>query len=82
MTAYACVADSGNEMVRRFCTRCGTQITSEALARPHLTFIRAGVLDDKEVAAPAMTIWTSEAPSWACIDPNIPQVERQPPPAG
>jgi hypothetical protein len=28
-----------------------------------------------------MTIWTSSAPSWACFDEPIPQVERQPPPA-
>jgi hypothetical protein len=29
-----------------------------------------------------MTIWTSQAPTWACVDPALPKVERQPPPAG
>jgi hypothetical protein len=28
-----------------------------------------------------LTIWTSEAPTWACFDGRILQVERQPPPA-
>jgi hypothetical protein len=28
-----------------------------------------------------MTIWTSSAPRWACIDADLPQVEKQPPPA-
>ena len=31
MTAYETTADSGNRMIRRFCPKCGTQITSEAV---------------------------------------------------
>jgi hypothetical protein len=79
---YRMVADSGNAAHRRFCPRCGTHLFSESEARPHLVFVRAGTLDDLEVARPAMTIWTVSAPSWACIDASLPQVERQPPPAG
>lgn len=77
---YPDTADSGNRMHRRFCPKCGTHLFSEAEARPHLIFIRAGALDDPEVAKPVATIWTSSAPSWACIDPNLPKVEGQPPP--
>ena len=76
------VADSGNIMHRRFCAECGTHLFSEAEARPHLVFVRAGTLDTPEIAKPAATIWTSQAPSWAPIDPNLPRFERQPPPAG
>ena len=78
---YRSVADSGNVMHRRFCPHCGTHLFSEAEARPHLIFIRVGTLDDPEIVRPAVTIWTSEAPTWACFDERIPQVERQPPPA-
>jgi hypothetical protein len=78
---FRCVADSGNVMHRRFCPSCGTQVFSEAEARPHLVFVRAGTLDDREVARPAATIWTSQAPSWASIDPSLPCIEGQPPPA-
>lgn len=78
---FESVADSGNRMHRRFCLKCGTHLFSEAESRPHLIFVRAGTLDDPEIARPAMTIWTSEAPSWACIDATLPKVERQPPPA-
>ena len=82
LTDYRSVADSGNVMHRRFCPKCGTQLFSEAEARPHLIFVRAGTLDDSEVARPAMTIWTSQAPSWACINSALPTVDGQPPPAG
>ena len=78
---FRSVADSGNVMHRRFCPACGTQVFSEAEARPHLVFVRAGTLDDREVARPAATIWTSQAPSWASLDPSLPCIERQPPPA-
>lgn len=77
---FRSVAESGNVMHRRFCPRCGTQLFSAAEARPHLVFVRAGALDDPEVARPASTIWTSAAPTWACIDDDLPRVAAQPPP--
>ena len=77
---YRMVADSGNVAHRGFCPTCGTPLFSASEARPHLIFVRAGTLDDPEVARPALTIWTASAPSWACFDERIPQVERQPPP--
>jgi hypothetical protein len=82
LSDYVSTADSGNILHRRFCPVCGTHVFSEAESRPHLIFVRAGTLDDPETAKPAMTIWTSQAPSWACIDADLPQVEKQPPPAG
>ncbi|MGO8799608.1 MAG: GFA family protein [Roseiarcus sp.] len=75
---YRSVADSGAVMHRRFCPSCGTHLFSEAEPRPHLIFVRAGTLDDPELARPAATIWASRAPSWACIDDSIPRIEGQP----
>jgi hypothetical protein len=79
---YVSIADSGNRMHRKFCPVCGTHLFSEAESRPHLVFVRAGALDDPEIARPTSTIWTASAPSWACIDPELPKVEGQPPPLG
>jgi hypothetical protein len=78
---FRLVADSGNAMHRRFCPRCATHLFSAAESRPHLVFVRAGALDDPELAHPAMTIWTAAAPSWACIDADLPRIPGQPPPA-
>ncbi len=77
---FSCVAASGNQMHRRFCPVCGTHMFSEAESRPHLIFIRVGTLDDREITRPSTTIWTAEAPTWACIDPNLENVAGQPPP--
>jgi hypothetical protein len=81
MSDYVSIADSGNRMHRRFCPMCGTPLFSEAEARPHLIFARVGTFDNPDLAKPAMTIWTASAPSWACINADLPRLEGQPPPA-
>ena len=80
-TDFVSNADSGSRMHRRFCPACGTPLFSEAEARPHLVFVRTGTFDDPNLAEPAMTIWTASAPQWAAIDPDLPHVDGQPPPA-
>ena len=77
---FASVADSGNKMHRRFCPICGTHLFSEAEVRLHLIFVRAGTLDEPEIARPAATIWTAQAPSWAFVDERLPKFEGQPRP--
>ena len=77
---YESIAESGNRMERGFCPECGTPMFSRSDARPHLLIVRAGALDYPELLAPQGTIWTDEAPSWAHIDPDLPQFPRQPPP--
>jgi hypothetical protein len=78
---FVSTADSGARMHRRFCPACGVHLFSEAESRPHLIFVRVGAFDDPEAGRPSSTIWTSEAPSWACIADDLPQLDGQPPPA-
>ena len=80
LAEYASVADSGSTMLRRFCPQCGTQVLVNSAARPQFTGVRVGTLDDPSAVQPAATIWTSAAPPWAAIDPNLPRVEQQPVP--
>ena len=76
---YASAADSGSHMHRRFCPVCGVHMFSEAEERPHLIIVRAGTLDDPEIAGPSGVIWTASAPSWAHINPDLQHFEGQPP---
>lgn len=80
VSIYTSVADSGNVMHRRFCPACGTHVFGTTDARSDIVVVRVGTFDDPELVRPAVTIWTSSAPSWACIDPHLPQTERQPAP--
>jgi hypothetical protein len=77
---FVSIAESGSRMHRRFCGVCGTPLFSQAEARPHLVFVRAGTLDDPNIAKPESTIWARSAPDWACIDERLPRIDGQPPP--
>jgi hypothetical protein len=78
LTDFVSVAVSGSVMHRRFCAECGTPVFTEAEPRPHHIAVRAGALDDPNLAKPVAIIWTKSAPSWACFDPSLPQTEGQP----
>ena len=82
LSDYESVADSGNKMHRRFCPKCGTHVFSGAEVRPGITGVRVGSMDNPEACGPEVTIWTKEAPSWACISETLPKVEGQPAPPG
>jgi hypothetical protein len=71
-------ADSGNQITRLFCPTCGTHLFGHSSARPELRIVRAGNLDDPSSIQPTVNIWTSSAPSWACLDDTLEQVTHQP----
>ena len=76
LAEYVSVADSGQHIRRRFCPTCGTHMFSEAISQPEYIVIRAGTLDEREIAAPQSVIWTASAPDWAWIDPHIPRFDK------
>ncbi len=79
LSDYVSIAEGGNKMHRRFCPSCGVHLFSEAEEKPHMIVVRAGTLDDKEQIDVGGIIWTSEAPSWAYLDPSVPHFDKQPP---
>jgi hypothetical protein len=77
------IADSGNRVERGFCPTCGSQLYSKTVKPAGIMpiRIRAGTLDNPELLAPTALIWTSSAPSWAALDPDLPHHPKGPPPA-
>jgi hypothetical protein len=73
-------ADSGNQVRRRFCTQCGSHLFADSTGRVGLTVVRLGTLDDPSSVLPTANIWSTSAPQWACMDPALPKVEKQPQP--
>lgn len=70
-------ADSGNSVERGFCPKCGSQMYSKTVEPQGAPIrIRAGTLDDPELMAPQATIWVDSAPSWAPLDPDLPQFPK------
>jgi len=78
LTAHTKAADSGNQVTRQFCPSCGTHLFSYSSARPQFRVVRAGTLDQPSSVRPSVNIWAASAPGWACIDPALERVDRQP----
>ncbi|XHS79394.1 GFA family protein [Burkholderiaceae bacterium UC74_6] len=78
--AYLSSAESGNQITRRFCPQCGSHLFADSSGRAGFTVVRIGTLDDPSSVKPAMNIWSTSAPNWACLDTELQSSERQPAP--
>ncbi|HLX22298.1 MAG TPA: GFA family protein [Usitatibacter sp.] len=78
---YRKPADSGNEVLRRFCAKCGSHLFSDSSGRPGFTVVRVGTLDEPSSVKLSANIWSSSAPGWACIDTALERFEKGPPAA-
>jgi hypothetical protein len=59
--------DSGKTVLRRFCPECGSAITTERQARPDVTMVMAGTLDDASWLKPTMEIFCDSAQPWVSL---------------
>ncbi|WP_425258472.1 GFA family protein [Rubrivivax sp. RP6-9] len=78
VSQYVKTSDSGNQVTRRFCGQCGSQLFADSTGRPGSTVVRVGTLDDASSVRPSANIWSASAPAWACLDPALSRVEGQP----
>lgn len=80
LAEFSSKGDSGNTVSRRFCPTCGSHLFADSTGRAGLTVVRVGTLDEPSSVAPVANIWSASAPRWACLDPALERVERQPAP--
>jgi hypothetical protein len=77
-TMYKTVAQSGNELERYFCPKCGSTLFGKSKALS-VVGLAAVSLDDPNTYEPKMAIYTGSAPKWAVIPENLPQFPANPP---
>jgi hypothetical protein len=75
---YAKAGDSGREVKRFFCSECGSPLYSVVEVVPGMAWVKTGTLDDPNVVAPKINIWTRSRSTWAPIDPKLPAFETGP----
>lgn len=78
VTGFPSLADSGNQVQRDFCPRCGVGLFGHNSAMPGMIFIRASALDEPEGFSPQMAIFASRAPTWDKPPEGLPAFERFP----
>lgn len=75
---YTVLGDSGKEVHRRFCPRCGSGIYLECDADPGYVFLKAGTLDDSSWVKPDMHIYTAAKQPWVELGDDLPRHEAAP----
>jgi hypothetical protein len=74
--SFVAKADSGTEVHRLFCQRCGSPLFAKNSATPTLLGIKAATLDDPTWLRPAAHIWTASAVPWARLDDDLTKFAR------
>jgi hypothetical protein len=77
--SFEVTADSGAIARRSFCGRCGTPLFSNSSARPTVTGIKAGSLDDGSWFAPSAEYWCSSKLPWHESASTVEKFERSRP---
>ena len=67
--------ESSPGKMRRFCTRCGSQLIAERAAEPNL-MLRLGCLDTPLADKPRAHIWRSDAAPWYDPKDALPELPK------
>lgn len=64
-------ADSGNEIIRHFCPKCGSPIFTSSPAHTEYIYVKAGTIDDPNVVRPTHENWIVSSIPWSRIEEGL-----------
>ena len=70
-------ANSGNQRIKEFCPRCGSQLFSYSVGRD-ITSVKAGSIDDAGFVVPTANLFCSRALGFSHIDENLKNYDEMP----
>lgn len=77
---FTVATDSGAEMTRYFCPKCGGRMYGHNSERPGLVSIQVGCLEDHSWFSPQVVLFASRRHDWDITSDEIPNFEKMPPP--
>ena len=75
---YQHLADSGNQMTKKFCGNCGAQMFSLGSGRPGIVIIRGGTIDNLEIIQPTLNIFVSSKIPSTPLNESLSTFEKMP----
>jgi hypothetical protein len=72
------IGEGGMRKQRGFCGTCGAPVFIKFPDAPNVFVVSAASLDDPNRFAPKISIWTSAAPAWDCVDPKLESCPKMP----
>ena len=67
VAAYTHSTESGSQMTREFCPRCGTPLFVRSTRFPEIQMFTVSTLVEPESVKPSFEIWTTSKVSWSEI---------------
>jgi len=78
-TGHTVTADSGNQMTRYFCPRCGSRVYGRNSGRPGVVSVQIGCLEDHSWFSPQVVLYTSRRHDWDITSDDVENFEEMPP---
>lgn len=76
---FADTGSSGRRVLRRYCPRCGSPLTTESDVAPDHMFVKAGGIDSNEWFNPTIELFVARRRPWVAPIPGAQQYEGNPP---
>ena len=74
--SFTKTADSGNELTRHFCLKCGSPLYGTSPQHPGRVYVKAGIIDQPSLIRPAYQSWCRSRVEWSAIDPGSPSYPK------
>lgn len=78
-THWNITGDLGTVKTRAFCPTCGSPVYMVFDAIPDLFIVHAASLDEPDRFEPGKVMFSSSAPAWDVVDPDLPKFAKMPP---
>jgi len=74
--SFTLEAESGAQVSRLFCQRCGSPLFARNTSGPALLAVKVATLDDPTWVRPGVEISTDSAPPWALLAHDLPRFAK------
>ena len=75
---YTHLSDAGNNMIKYFCPKCGSQVFGKNSGRPGIITIRAGTVNEKDIIKPIRNLFLKSKVPSTPINSNLEACEGMP----
>ena len=76
--SFSHIADSGNTVVKEFCSNCGSQLFGHGAGRPGVKNIKVGSIDDASFVQPIANLYVKRALPFTLIDSSLEGFDEMP----
>ena len=76
--SFSHTADSGNNVVKEFCSNCGSPLFGYGTGRPGVKNIKVGSIDNASFVQPIANLYVKRALPFSKIDPSLDGFDEMP----